>query len=118
MNLKALINAAAAGTVAQLAMVGLGHFVPAIREHGFAIGGMLISLLAGALYVRMDRAGGWAPSLIGAARDGGVCALITIPISAALGDTPLAVVAFGTAMSTLAGIVGGALARVARRRPA
>ena len=117
MNRKALLTATAAGTIAQLAMVMLGHYVAAIRDHGFAIGGMLISLLAGALYVRMAK-GEWASSLIGSAIAGGVCALITIPISAALGDTPIAVVSFGTFASTVTGLVGGALARVGVRRPA
>ena len=110
MDHKPLFTATAAGTVGQLAMIGAGHFVPAIRDHGFAIGGMLISLLAGVLYVRMAR-GGWGASLIGAAIAGGVCALIGILASAALGDTPVIVAAFGTCASIVAGAAGGALGR-------
>ncbi len=109
MDRKALISTTAAATVAQLAMIGVGHFVPVVRDHVFAVGGMLISLIAGAAYVRRASGGGWGPSLLGGAIAGGVGAPIGILASAALGDTPAIVVAFGTVASTVAGVVGAAL---------
>lgn len=111
MDRKSLLIATAAGTVAQLTMVIAGHFMPMVREHGFAVGGMLISLLAGLLYARRAK-GGWPPSLIGGAIAGGACALIGIAPSVALGDTPASILLLGTLASTVAGVVGGALGKV------
>ncbi len=111
MDRKALLTGTAIGTVAQLAMILAGHFVPVIRDHVFAIGGMLISLLAGGLYARLAR-GGWGASLAGGAFAGGACALIGILVSAALGDTPAMVAVLGTCGSAVAGLAGGALARL------
>ena len=110
MDRKALVQATVVGTVVQLAMVVAGHFVPVIKDHVFAIGGMFISLLVGAVYVRMA-GGGWIASLIGAAISGGVCALIGILVSAMLGDVAFVVVAFGTVASVVSGVVGGAIVR-------
>jgi hypothetical protein len=110
MNPKALIVATVIGAVAQLAMIIAGHFVPTVREHGFAIGGMLISLLAGAYYVRLAK-GGWGSSLLGGGIAGGVCALIGIAPSVALGDVPADILLFGTLGSTLAGFLGGGIGK-------
>lgn len=114
MDRKALWNAAAVGTAGQLVMVVAGHFVPVVKDHVFAVGGMIVSLAAAVLFVRLER-GGWSSSLIGGAIVGGVCALVGILVSAALGDVPLVVVAFGTCASTVAGLVGGALGRLIAR---
>ena len=111
MDRKTLIKATVVGTIAQLVMIGAGHFIPVVKDHVFAVGGMLISLLAGVLYARLAR-GGWGSSLAGGAIAGGVCALIGILASAALGDVALMVVAFGTCASVVAGLIGGALGRV------
>ena len=110
MDRKTLISVTLAGTVAQLAMIALGHFIPVVRDHVFAVGGMLISLIAGGAYQRLA-GGGWSATLIGGAIAGGVGAFIGILASAALGDTPVIVVAFGTLASTVAGIAGAALVR-------
>jgi hypothetical protein len=111
MDHKTLISVTAAGTVAQLGMILAGHFVPMVRDHVFAVGGMLISLIAGGAYVRLA-GGGWGPSLLGGAIVGGVCALIGILVSAALRDVQVVIIAFGTCASVVAGLVGGALARL------
>jgi hypothetical protein len=112
-----LVYVTAIGTLAQVAMVIAGHSLPVVKNHVFAIGGMIISLLAGLLFVRLAR-GGWGSSLIGGGIAGGVCALLGILVSAALGDVPLIVVAFGTSASVVAGIAGGALGRVIVKAPA
>ena len=113
MDRKVLVRATAAGTVAQLVMIAAGHFVPFVRDHVFAIGGMLISLVVGLAYARQAREG-WGPSLAGGAIAGGVCAVIAIAASVALGDTPAAVLAFGTLGSVVAGLVGAAVAKAIR----
>jgi hypothetical protein len=107
MNPRSLVFVTAGGAVAQLAMVIIGHFAPFVREHGFAVGGMLISLVAGAQYVSSAK-GGWGSSLIGGAITGGLCALIGIALSFALGDVPADILLFGTLGSTVTGALGGA----------
>ncbi|MEY2882612.1 MAG: hypothetical protein RL490_336 [Pseudomonadota bacterium] len=42
-----IMRAAVIGTVLQVAMVVAGHVLPALRDPGFAIGGMGLSALAG-----------------------------------------------------------------------
>ena len=110
MDRKALFSTTLAGTVAELAMAVSGHLVPVIRDHVFAIGGMIISLIVGAWFARLARAA-WGPSLIGGAIAGGVGALIGILVSAIMGDTPWMVATYGTAASTVAGVLGAALVR-------
>jgi NAD/NADP transhydrogenase beta subunit len=110
MNRNALIRASVIGTGLQLAMIVAGHFIPFVRDNLFAIVGMLISLIAGLLYARAAK-GKLADSLIGGAVAGGVCALIGIAASFALGDVPAMVIAFGTLSSAVTGAVGGAIGR-------
>ena len=107
---RALFTATVLGLAAQVAMVVAGHYVAFIKDNVFAIGGMLISLLAGLLFARMARAG-WAPSLIGGLVAGGVCAFLGIAVSVALGDTLPAILAFGTVGSAVAGAIGGAVGK-------
>jgi hypothetical protein len=110
MNRQTLIRATVIGLVLQLIMVVAGHYVLAVKN-GFAIGGMLISLIAGVIYVRTTR-GSWGDTLIGGALAGGVCALIGIAVSCALGDVDAGVLVFGTLASAVAGSIGGAVAKL------
>jgi len=110
MNRKALIIATDIGLVLQLIMVIAGHYDAAIAAW-FAIGGMLISLVAGVIYVRMAR-NGWKDSLIGGALAGGICALVGIAVSCALGDVAAMILVFGTIGSAVAGLIGGAVAKL------
>ncbi|HSU17695.1 hypothetical protein [Longimicrobium sp.] len=115
-NNRALAEATAAGTVLQLTMVILGHWAPVIASL-FAVLGMAISLVAGALYARMARPG-IGQGAVGGAVAGGVCALIGIAVSFALGDVPAVVLAFGTVSSAVTGAIGGAAVAALTRRPA
>lgn len=110
MNRKALIIATDIGLVLQLIMVIAGHYDAAIAAW-FAIGGMLISLVAGVIYVRRAR-NGWSDSLIGGALAGGICAFIGIAVSCALGDVAAMILVFGTIGSAVAGLIGGAVAKL------
>lgn len=110
MNAKTLLIATGIGLALQLAMVIAGHYVPFIKNNLFAIGGMGISLLAGAIYGKMA-AEAWGPSLIGGLTAGAVCALLGIGVSVALKDVPAPVLAFGTMGSAVAGLIGGALGK-------
>ena len=110
MNRSALVRAVLIGTVLQLVMVVSGHFVPAIAAQ-FAIIGMLVSLVAGVLYVRAAR-GGWGDSIIGGVIAGGVCAFLGILVSYLLKDVTIDILWMGTAGSAVAGLVGGALGKL------
>ena len=113
MNLRRLSIATGIGLAAQLAMVIAGHFVPVIKDHGFAIGGVLISLVAGLLYARASRAG-WGDALFGGAVAGGVCALLGIAVSWLMGDVSATILLFGTLGSAVGGVIGGAIGRALR----
>lgn len=106
---RALRNATLLGTVLQLLMVIAGHWVAFIKLNLFAIGGVAISLAAGVVYARAARVSRGRSAANGAVA-GGVCALIGILVSYALGDVPAAVLAFGTLSSAVGGALGGAIA--------
>jgi hypothetical protein len=97
------------GTFLQLAMVISGHWVEFIRLNGFAIGGTLISLVAGVIYARLARVSR-GQSAVWGALVGGLCALIGIGVSFLLGDVTASIFLIGTLSSAVAGAIGGALA--------
>lgn len=114
MNTRALVYATVIGVFLQLVMVIAGHYVPFIKNNVFAIGGMLISLVAGLIYAHRA-AGGWGGALGGGLLAGGVCALLGIALSVALGDVPAEVLGYGTAGSAMAGLIGGAIGKLLAR---
>ena len=105
-NAPILQRATMVGTMLQLTMVVLGHYVPWVRDNLFMFGGMLISGVAGLLYAR-DAALGYARGALGGAIAGGVCAVIGIAVSVLLKDTPPFVLGLGTAISVVTGAAGG-----------
>jgi hypothetical protein len=113
-NPKIFQRAAIVGTVLQVAMVVIGHFVPWVAQHVFMFGGMAISALAGLLYAR-ETAAGYGPSALGGAAAGAVCALIGIAISVLLHNTQPAILAIGTASSAVTGAIGGLIGQATRR---
>ncbi len=106
MTNRALVNAALVGTVLQVAMVVAGHSVPAVASL-FAVGGMGISLVAGLLYARWSGEQAKGSAALGGAIAGGVCALLGIAVSYALGDVTAALLALGTLSSAVTGALGG-----------
>ena len=113
MNKTALIVATVIGTGLQMAMVIAGHFIPAVASL-FAVVGILISLVAGLLYARAAK-GGWGDSLFGGAVAGGLCALIGIAMSWAMGDVTAIILVMGTLSSAVGGVIGGAIGKVVVR---
>ena len=103
---RALLGATLVGTVCQVAMVILGHFIPWIALHVFMFGGMMISATVGYLYAQ-DVGNGYRRGALAGAIAGGVCALLGIAVSVMLGDTQPYILALGTAISVLTGAVGG-----------
>jgi hypothetical protein len=116
MNRNALIFATVIGTVAQVAMVAVGHFVPAVRG-AYMWGGLGLSLVAGLLYAWKAR-GAWGGALIGGLVAGGVCAVIGIAVSYLLKDVPMSLIALGGGSSAVTGLIGGAIGKLMTRTPA
>jgi hypothetical protein len=110
-NVQALLLATGAGLAVQLAMVIAGHYVAFVKDNVFAVGGMLISLVAGLAYAKLA-GGGWAPSLAGGLIAGGLCALLGIAVSVGLRDTAANILLVGTLGSAVAGLIGGALGKL------
>jgi hypothetical protein len=115
MNMRTFARVALAATAAQVGMVAAGHYSTAVAG-GFALGGMGISLIAGVFYARLAGAG-WLWSLVGGLLSGGVCAFLGIGVSVFLGDVPPSLLAFGTAGSAVAGLIGGAAGKLTAPRP-
>ncbi|MBV9570489.1 MAG: hypothetical protein JO056_04525 [Alphaproteobacteria bacterium] len=109
---RILLRALIVGTLLQLLMVVLGHFVPWVIVHVFEFGGMMISATAGYLYA-MDSAKGYFPGATAGAIVGGACAFLGIALSVALGDLASRVIPVGTAVCVLTGAVGGLFGQMA-----
>lgn len=106
----------AASTAVQLVMVVSGHYVEFIRMNVFALGGMGISLVFGALWA-LSFATGAGQGARGGALVGGVSALIGIAVSVVLGDVETLILAVGTLSSAVTGAIGGAVGgRISRSR--
>ena len=111
MNRETLILATTIGLILQLIMVVMGYYLPVVREKGFAVGGMLISLIAGVIYVRLA-GGDWMTACMGGAIAGGVCAALGIAVSVPLNATPPMILVVGTVASTVTGVIGAAVAKL------
>jgi len=111
---RILQRALVVGTGLQVAMILIGHFSAFVRDHVFLFGGMMISATAAYLYA-MDFGAGFGRGILGGAIAGGICALVGIAASVALGDTPAVTLALGTAISTLTGAAGGFWGEIAAR---
>lgn len=106
----ALIRATTIGTVLQLAMVITGHFVPAVAMM-FGLLGILLSAVAGVLYATRAADPTRGGAAWGGTLAGGICALIGIAVSFALGDVTALILLVGTLSSAVTGALGGVLGR-------
>lgn len=114
LNHRALLLATVIGTVLQLGMVLLGHGNTSIANM-FAVGGMTISLIAGAAYSLLARNGAASSPVVGGLIAGGLCALIGILVSYVLGDVTAFILLAGTASSAVTGALGGWLGKIMNR---
>ena len=114
---NALVTATAIATALQVAMVVIGHFVPAVAAL-FAPLGTFLSLVAGVLYARLSGAP-VGPAAAGGAIAGALCGVLGVAVSLALGDVPALVLAIAAGSGIVAGALGGAgAAFLTRRKPA
>ena len=104
-----LARATLLGTIAQIAMVVAGHYVPAVADL-FAIGGMGISALAGWAALKGQPAS-LSAAAGGGALAGGISAAIGIALSVMMGDVPTSLLALGTGSSAVTGLIGGLIGR-------
>jgi len=111
MTRNAFFIAAGGCFVAGLIMTIAGHYITFVKDSVFAIGGMLISLVAGFAYVWIAR-GAWRDSLIGGAASGAVGSLLAIAVSVVLGDVPPMILVIGTTASLVTGLIGAAVGRL------
>ena len=109
-----VLRATLIGTVLQLALVVLGHNDPRVANL-FAVGGMLLSLVAGLPRGPLVGGLGKAGSALSGLAAGALCALLGILESFYLGDVPAWVIAFGPFSSGVTGAIGGFLGRLTRR---
>lgn len=114
MNRKALARWIIIGTVLQLAMIGIGHYVPFVRDNVFMLGGLGLSLIAGLGYA-LEAGGKWPDALLGGVIVGAACAFIGIVPSVVLGDTPREIVIIGTLSSGFTGLIGAAVGKLLKR---
>lgn len=105
-NSRAVVMATVAGTVLQLAMVLVGHSNASVAQM-FAVGGMGISLVVGAMYAKFSGPGSMGSHAIGGLVAGGACAIIGICVSYLLGDVTAVILAAGTLSSAVTGAIGG-----------
>lgn len=112
MSRRPLLLATLAGTVFQVAMVVAGHSNPSIKGL-FAVGGMGLSLLAGALYAYLAAPISKGPAATGGALAGALCGFLGILVSYALGDVPASLLALGSISSGVTGALGGVIAALA-----
>lgn len=111
------VKATGIGTLLQVLMVVVGHYVPSLQQAGlFPIGGTLIGLVTGMLAGRTAPAGSAAGAV---ARTGGiaggVAGALGSLVSTALGDVPLANVAIAGGSTLVTGALGGLLTRLMKR---
>ncbi|MEO8337517.1 MAG: hypothetical protein ABI664_21255 [bacterium] len=111
-NSRAVTVATVVGTVLQLAMVLVGHSNASIAAL-FGPVGMGISLVAGLIYASQARGSSVGSAALGGFVAGGLCALIGIVVSFALGDVTALILALGTLSSAVAGAIGGWVGRFA-----
>ncbi len=109
-NTRALAIATLVGTVLQVAMVVLGHSDKSIASL-FAVGGMGISLLAGAVYTWKARDQSASGLALGGSVAGGACAFVGILVSYLYGDVHPSLLLLGTGSSAVTGALGGWLGR-------
>jgi hypothetical protein len=113
-NTASLERTALVGTVTQLLMFVVGHFIPWVAANVFGFGSMMIAATAGYLYAREVEAG-YARGALGGAVVGGLCALLGLFFAFSLHDVDRLSVLVGTLSAILTGAVGGVFGELSTR---
>ena len=112
-----MVKSAIVGTILQLIMVVVGHYVPQVASL-FPIAGTGIGGLAGILNGLWSAKGSMPAAAGGGAVAGGVGGAIGTLVSSLLGDVPMSTLAIGTGSTAGAGLVGGLIGKLLGGRSA
>lgn len=107
---KPMLTSAVLGTILQLIMVVVGHYVPQVASL-FPVLGTSIGGVAGLLNGLWSKTGTQATAAVGGAVAGGAGGLIGTIVSNLLGDVPVSTLAVGTGASAAAGVVGSLIGK-------
>ena len=112
MNTASLTKGAGLGTILQILMVVVGHFMsPEQQGMLFPIAGTLIGIITGWLSADGTRAMPLGTTATQGAVAGGVAGVLGSLVSTALGDVPLGNIAIAGGSTFVAGAIGAAIAR-------
>jgi hypothetical protein len=111
---RILQRAVIVGTVLQVALVLLSHFLPWVHAHVLQFGAMMISAISGYLYA-MDFGAGFGRGMLGGAIAGAVCGAVSIAATLLLKDAPVGAAALWIAVYAVTGLAGGFWGQVAVR---
>jgi hypothetical protein len=110
---RAFAKSATLGTVLQLAIAGLGHLIPALRDAGlFPIGGSLVGGFAGLRFARRSAGIPAARALGKGGMAGAVGGVLGALASTLLGDAPPNTIFIAGMTTLVAGCIGGVLGRI------
>jgi hypothetical protein len=112
-----MVKSAVIGTILQLVMVVVGHFVPQVAS-AFPIAGTGIGGLAGLLNGLWSKGASMGAAAGGGAVAGGAGGLIGTLVSSLMGDVPMSTLVVGTGSTAVAGVVGGLIGKVLGGRSA
>lgn len=104
----ALTKATLVGTLLQVAMVVLGHYLPAVQS-SYPIVGSLIAAFTGLVFAKGAMRPARMASATGGAIAGGVSGFLGSGLSAIMGDVPGPTIGVATIASVIAGLAGGAI---------
>jgi hypothetical protein len=105
-----MVKSAVIGTILQLVMVVVGHFVPQVANV-FPIAGTGIGGLAGLLNGMWSRNAGLGSAAVGGAVAGGAGGAIGTLVSSLMGDVPMSTLGIGTGSTAAAGLLGGLIGK-------
>lgn len=113
MDQKALNRSLIVGTIVQLLMITVGHFVPDLLVGNFfPIVGTSIGAATGALYGLWAKGANAGQAALGGAVAGGVAGVLGSAASAGLGDVPGATVGIAGVSTLVSGAIGGVVGRL------
>ncbi len=101
-----MVKSAVVGTILELVMVVVGHFVPQVAS-AFPIAGTGIGAVAGLLNGLWSKGASMGAAAGGGAVAGGAGGAIGTLVSSLMGDVPMSTLAIGTGSTAVAGLLGG-----------
>jgi hypothetical protein len=101
------------GSIAQLALAVIGHWVGAIRPYGYTLA-VVIATTAGVWFAAVAHPS-VVRSAVGGAIIGNVCAFVGVSLSMALGDTPDSLLVL-LVSSTAGGAIGASIVTSSRAK--